>query len=167
MQSPDLKSARPGHKVALGLSVTIAESLLGILGEILLPFPSLAKCKGDTKRSVGAHALTTTVETTKKIRLEPDTGPRIQNSASKANELGERKEQTLAPLSATKNPLPPYLIFLSFQNMPCPSGCRKVSSISLPWPRPPLNPSTVNRTLALVKQNGAIIYWYFTLNTNG
>ena len=33
----------------------------------------------------------------------------IRKSASKANELEERKGQTLAPHSATKNPLQPYL----------------------------------------------------------
>ena len=96
----------------------------------------------------------TPVKITKKIRSEPDIGPRIQKSASQANELEERKGQTLAPLSGTKNPLPPYLTFLSLQNTPRPSGCRKALSIPLPWPPQPLNPSTVNHTLALVKQNG-------------
>ena len=91
MLLPDLKRARPYHKVALALPVTIAKSPLGIPREIPLPFPSPAKYKEDTQRSVGAHARTTTVKTTKKIRLDQDTGPRIRKSASLANELEERK----------------------------------------------------------------------------
>ena len=154
MLSPDLKSIRSRHKVALALPETIAESPLGIPGEIPLHFPFPAKYKGDTQRRVGTHALTTTVKITKKTRLEQDTGPWIRKSASKAKELEERIEQTLALDSAMKNPLLPYLIVLSFRNTPGPSGCRKASSIPPPWSRRPLNPSTVYRTLALIKQNG-------------
>ena len=40
MLSPDLNSAKPRHKAALVLPVTIAESPLGIPGKIPLPIPS-------------------------------------------------------------------------------------------------------------------------------
>ena len=154
MLSPDLKSARSNRKAVQALLVTIAETPLETHGEIRLHSLFQVWWKEDTRQWAGAHALMMTVKHTRKIGLEPDTSLKTPNSASKANEPKERRIQISGLHLVTRTPPLPSLISRIFQSTPCQFGYRKASSIPLQWPRRPLNPSIVNRFLALVKKKG-------------